>query len=146
MRFTEIGCLIAAGRECPGKAARSNLGRQIDAIVMDPMGAAKLPGQDGGARGLTDHAGRDAICEMRALSSQRVEMRCLHLSARKAPAIGAVLIAGAAMMANDVLLVKRKKGSEPVAEIACRAFFSRLPPRMNAITKGRGDISIRRMA
>jgi hypothetical protein len=50
-------------------------------------------GQDGTSCGHTNHIGRDAIGEPRALPSQQIKMRCLYPAAFESEAISAVLIA-----------------------------------------------------
>ena len=40
MRLAEKGCLIAVAAKAAGKSLRSDLGGQVDAIVVDAVGAA----------------------------------------------------------------------------------------------------------
>ncbi len=94
MRFAEERSFIACRCHGSRKALLPDGRVQIDAVVMHPVGAAQLPRQDRGARGLAHDRGRDAVREMCAVGGQLIQMRRLDRATFKAEAIGAVLVGG----------------------------------------------------
>lgn len=94
MRLADQRRCIARLGQLPGEAAISDLGAQIDAIVLDAMGLGQLAGQDRGPRGLADRRRGDAGRRMDAFGPQPVQMGCLDPPPGEPIAIGALLVRG----------------------------------------------------
>lgn len=61
MGLSEKGGLIARRRHAAGKSFFPDLWVQIDTVVMNAVGSAKLPCQDRRTRRLAHNCGRNAI-------------------------------------------------------------------------------------
>ena len=92
MGLAEKGGVVSGGRERARKAPVARGGVEVDAVVVNPVGARQQPGEYGCARRLADDAWGDRGGEACALCREPVEMGRLDAAAFDSEAVAALLV------------------------------------------------------